>query len=71
MFSVFGLYSAYIGGIWLAALYATKDMISYNLSKEQNPAKRDTLAGQEHKFGELLSKAKTNYYKKLWNGTDL
>ncbi|KAL5970038.1 Non-lysosomal glucosylceramidase, partial [Taenia solium] len=67
MWKAVGL-GAYIGGIWLAALYATKDMISYVLSKEQNPARRETLAGQEHKFGELLSKAKISYYEKLWNG---
>ncbi|EUB58430.1 Non-lysosomal glucosylceramidase [Echinococcus granulosus] len=67
MWKAVGL-GAYIGSIWLAALYATKDMISYTLSKEQNPVKNETLSGQEHKFGELLSKAKTNYYEKLWNG---
>ncbi|KAL5111080.1 Non-lysosomal glucosylceramidase [Taenia crassiceps] len=67
MWKAVGL-GAYIGCIWLAALYATKDMVSYALSKEQNPEKKETLAEQEHKFGELLSKAKTNYYEKLWNG---
>ncbi|VDM31562.1 unnamed protein product [Hydatigera taeniaeformis] len=68
MWKAIGL-GAYVGGIWLAALYATKEMVSYTLSMEHNPAKREALAGQERKFADLLSKAKTNYYEKLWNGS--
>ncbi|KAM7541011.1 hypothetical protein Aperf_G00000026473 [Anoplocephala perfoliata] len=65
MWKAIGL-SAYIGCLWLAALYATKDMLSYALSKTEDPAEREAFVAQKQKYGELLSKAKTSYYTKLW-----
>ncbi|KAM7539886.1 hypothetical protein Aperf_G00000026461 [Anoplocephala perfoliata] len=58
--------SAYVGCLWLASLYATKDMLSYALSKTEDPAKREVFATLAQKYGELLSKAKNSYYTKLW-----
>ncbi|VDL18281.1 unnamed protein product [Hymenolepis diminuta] len=59
--------SAYTGGIWLAALYATKDMISHALTKVKDSDKRETFTKLEQKYEGILAKAKKNYYDKLWN----
>ncbi|KAM7541368.1 hypothetical protein Aperf_G00000026510 [Anoplocephala perfoliata] len=58
--------SAYVGCLWLAALYVTKDMLSYALSKTEDPGKRTAFAALEQKYEKLLSKAKTSYYSQLW-----
>ena len=64
------LTSAYIGGLWLAVLYATKDMLSYAASKEQNPAVKKAYTEKEQKFSEILAKSKVNYHEKLWIGNN-
>nr|CDS31171.1 non lysosomal glucosylceramidase [Hymenolepis microstoma] len=59
--------SAYTGGIWLAALYATKDMTTYALGQSRDFETLVTFTKLEQKYEEVLEKAKKNYYDKLWN----
>lgn len=49
--------SAYCGGLWLAALRVTVEM-AVILEDE----------GAKEKFSEVLTKAKSVFNKKLWNG---
>ncbi|VDO06942.1 unnamed protein product [Rodentolepis nana] len=59
--------SAYTGGIWLAALYATKDIITYGVGMSRDFTTLATFARLEQKYEAVLTKAKKNYYDNLWN----
>lgn len=52
------LYSAYCGGLWVAAVSVVKVMARI-LGHEDD----------EKEFSKLLEQARTSYEKKLWNGS--
>ncbi len=62
------LHSAYTGGIWLAALYATKDMVSYAQSIEQAPEKQELYENLKSVYEERLNQARHLYHERLWIG---
>ncbi|VDD80193.1 unnamed protein product [Mesocestoides corti] len=66
--SFFSFPSAYVGGIWLAALYATIEMVSHAHSNELVPDKKSNYETLKTKFEKILATAKSSYHEKLWTG---
>lgn len=60
-------HSAYVGGLWVAALYATHEMLQHAGDKSFLGALRHWSEVDDNLSG-LLERAKSAYHDQLWEG---
>ncbi len=59
--------SAYVGGLWIAALYAVSDMLKSTDSRPNLGSFASWIELEDNLVG-LLERAKTVYHSQLWEG---
>lgn len=62
------LFSAYVGGLWVAALYAVADMLSHAGDFKSRMGSISSWTPVADNFVSLLKRAKDAYQKRLWDG---